>query len=515
MEDQQIDFTKLKYVLYARKSTKDESRQIRSIVDQIHDCQLLAKRLGLHIVKVLREEESAKKPHKRPIFTQILKDLKSGIYDGIVSWNPDRLARNMLEGGMIIDMIDQEQIKDLKFVTHYFTKDANGKMLLGMAFVLSKQYSDDLSQKVTRGVRRSFQEGKSPIPKHGYTRDKDGYYRPDGKNYDLICEAWNMRHQGDSLETIADYMDKNGYGRAIKKDGRVVKMTFKTVGEIFHDPFYYGVLIQAKQTVDLRDIYDFQPATTEDIYNDVQQLSQRRLKPFNTKKRANFYPFKAMIICSFCSHNMVVGPSTSAHGNKYLNYRCDNKNCMRKKKSIRAKVILEFIYDLLKNGLNLTEQEYKDYYESMTVIADQNREKLLIQQHSKQAQLNNFQHDMREIALGIPTLKKDSTARKINEDKLAELEDQKESLEEEINTIKQQLSDPEKDKLSIEEFLNLAKNATDIVQTGDAIAKDVICKMIFLNLIVNEEKVLSYKAKPQFELLLKQAHNPSGRGAES
>ena len=45
-------------------------------------------------------------------------------------------------------------------------------MLLGMSFVLSKQYSDDLSQKVSRGVRRNFAEGKSAIPKHGYLRTK-------------------------------------------------------------------------------------------------------------------------------------------------------------------------------------------------------------------------------------------------------------------------------------------------------------------------------------------------------
>ena len=115
------------------------------------------------------EEKSAKSPNNRPLFRQMIKDIRAGKYDGILAWNPDRLARNMLEAGTIIDMIDQGVIKDLKFVTHYFTKDANGKMLLGMAFVLSKQYSDKLSQDVTRGVRSRFSKGgKTPTPKHGY-----------------------------------------------------------------------------------------------------------------------------------------------------------------------------------------------------------------------------------------------------------------------------------------------------------------------------------------------------------
>src|SRR3990167_10243766 len=167
--DEELDFTKLKYVLYTRKSTDDPERQIRSVEDQIIECKQFANRLGIKIIKTVIEKKSAKKPNLRPLFRQMLKDIKEGLYDGILSWNPDRLARNMKEGGEIIDMIDEDIIKDLKFVTHHFTKDANGKMLLGMAFVLSKQYSDDLSQKVSRGVRRNFAEGKSSgTPKHGY-----------------------------------------------------------------------------------------------------------------------------------------------------------------------------------------------------------------------------------------------------------------------------------------------------------------------------------------------------------
>jgi len=152
----------------------------------------------------------------------MLNDLKKGIYDGILAWNPDRLARNMKEGGEIIDMIDEEEIKDLKFVTHHFTKDANGKMLLGMSFVLSKQYSDDLSQKVTRGVRRNFAEGKSAIPKHGYIRTEEGYYKPDGKNFELICTAWELRSKGESLEDITKFMNDNNYSKVIKRTGRKV-----------------------------------------------------------------------------------------------------------------------------------------------------------------------------------------------------------------------------------------------------------------------------------------------------
>lgn len=130
-DSDELDFTKLKYALYVRKSTDDPERQARSIPDQIAECRLLAKHNNLTIVgDPIVETKSAKKPGRRPLFRQLLRDIKTGTFDGIIAWNPDRLARNMKEGGEVIDMIDEDEIKDLKFCTHHFTKDANGLMLL-------------------------------------------------------------------------------------------------------------------------------------------------------------------------------------------------------------------------------------------------------------------------------------------------------------------------------------------------------------------------------------------------
>jgi hypothetical protein len=74
------------------------------------------------------------------------------------------------------------------------------------------------------------------------------------------------------------------------------------------------------------------------------------------------------------------------------------------------------------------------------------------------------------------------------------------------------LTDPQQDKLTIEQFLNLSKNAAMIVKSADAIVKDKICRYIFLNFTVDEEKVLSYQAKEPFLTLLEQREVLSSRG---
>ncbi|MFC1790094.1 recombinase family protein [Patescibacteria group bacterium] len=509
--ENELDITKLKYVLYARKSRTDETAQVRSIPDQIAECKILASRIGIKVVKIFKEAQSAKRPNQRPVFDELMKGIKSGVYEGILAWNPDRLARNMLEGGMIIDLIDQDIIKDLKFATHTFTKDANGLMLLGMSFVLSKQYSDDLSQKVTRGVRRRFEEGKTPTPKHGYLND-GGNFRPDGKNFEIMREAWDMRLEGKSLEFITKNMNEQGYGRAIKKDGRMVKMTTKILTGVFHDPFYYGLLVQAGQTVDLRELDpEFEPMVTHEEHNQVQLLSKRRLTPYNTR-RYTFYPLKAIVRCALCERNMVVAPSTSHTKTKrYLYYRCDNPNCKRKKRSIRAKVVFEFIYQFLRDKFKLTEADYRKYYDRLDKLSGERRIVLKTKIHSLQGRQKALEADIQARSLKIVDMNLKDKILEVNKRKIEEEGAEKEDLDKEIEELKAKLTDPEKDRLTLEQFLNLIKNADTIVKSADAVKKDVITRLIFLNLDVDEEKVASYRLKEPFATLLKSRNLPPSR----
>lgn len=517
--DDETDYTKLRYVLYARKSTEDETRQVKSIEDQINECRGLATRLGLTIVEILQESKSAKRPNNRQIFSQMLRDLNDGKYDGIIAWHPDRLARNMLEGGQLIDMIDEGIIKDLKFVTHHFTKDANGKMLLGMAFVLSKQYSDKLSQDVTRGVRSHLAEGKSPVPKFGYIRDETGVYRPDGRNHELICEAWKMRVKGISIENISDYLNKEGFYREIKSSGKKTRMTMQKLSKAFADCFYYGMLIQADHEVDLRTIYDFVPATTEDDFFTVKGMSYRRIKP-SKPHRSAFYPFRLMVQCSYCHESMRVAPSTSAtKGNRYLYFRCDTKGCPRKKKSIRGKVLLDFIYDFLKEGLNFTEKEYKEYLAGMKFLTDDKKIKLREQANVERGMLKRKEREVREISINLAKIDPQNKGYKIMLDKntsyLEELNGEIEGHKAEIQKIENKLKESEGDVMSYEQFANLSKNAVSIVQSADAVGKDLICREIFANFSVDESKVASYRLKEPFATLIEKRKFLFSRGGET
>lgn len=105
-EAEKVDITILRFVLYARKSTTSDERQERSISDQKKDCLDTAKRLGIPFehITIVEEQESAKEPDIRPLFAAMVEDIKRGKYDAILTWHPDRLARNMADAGKVIDL---------------------------------------------------------------------------------------------------------------------------------------------------------------------------------------------------------------------------------------------------------------------------------------------------------------------------------------------------------------------------------------------------------------------------
>src|SRR3989338_4876170 len=95
------DNQKIKYFLYARKSSESEDRQVQSIYDQINRLKKLARDLRLDIKKTYSEAKSAKKPDNRPIFDEMIERIERGEAEGILCWQINRLSRNPIDSGKL------------------------------------------------------------------------------------------------------------------------------------------------------------------------------------------------------------------------------------------------------------------------------------------------------------------------------------------------------------------------------------------------------------------------------
>lgn len=105
-----------KYFLYIRKSTDEDDRQVLSLdARRKQNCENWREK-NLTIIDTFCESQIAKEPG-RPIFNQMLDRLEKGEASGILAWHHDQLARNSIDGGKIIFLINSEKIKFLKFST--------------------------------------------------------------------------------------------------------------------------------------------------------------------------------------------------------------------------------------------------------------------------------------------------------------------------------------------------------------------------------------------------------------
>jgi len=152
----------MRYFIYTRKSTEDENHQILSIESQLAELREFAAKEKLEIVgPTFVETKTAKEP-ERIKFAEMLSLIEKGKAEGILSWHPDRLARNSVDGGKIIYMIDRGLIKSLKFPTFWFEPTPQGLFMLQIAFGQSKYYVDNLSENTKRGLRQKIRNGIWP-----------------------------------------------------------------------------------------------------------------------------------------------------------------------------------------------------------------------------------------------------------------------------------------------------------------------------------------------------------------
>jgi DNA invertase Pin-like site-specific DNA recombinase len=164
---------KVRYVLYARKSTESEERQVLSIDSQIKEMLQLAEREGLEIVAMKRESHSAKETGQRPVFNEIVEEIKAGKYNGILTWAPDRISRNAGDLGRVVDLMDAGILLEIRTFSQRFSNNPNEKFLLMILGSQAKLENDNRGINVQRGLRTRCEMGYRPgIAPTGYLNQK-------------------------------------------------------------------------------------------------------------------------------------------------------------------------------------------------------------------------------------------------------------------------------------------------------------------------------------------------------
>jgi site-specific DNA recombinase len=376
-----------KFFLYARKSTDVEDKQVLSIDTQITELRAFAKNEKLEIVEEFIENRTAKIPG-RPIFGEMVRRIEKGEVSGIISWHPDRLARNSVDGGQIIYFLDIGNLASLKFPSHWFENTPQGKFSLSMAFVQSKYYVDSLSENTKRGLRQKVRMGifpsQAPV---GYLNDsRTKTIVVEKKKSKIVRLAFERYTKGNQrLEDIATFLAKNGISTRSGKRISKTKASF-----ILSNPFYIGLFRYGGEIHEGKH----EPIISKKLFDEAdeaQEMLKQRGQP-ERKPKNEPQPFCGLISCASCGM-MITGEhkfKRQKNGNvhEYTYYRCTKKSktikcsefAVREKELNRQlsseikKVSLP--KDWAEELLKMTEKDFNNSAPSLTACVKEKEEKI-------------------------------------------------------------------------------------------------------------------------------------------
>lgn len=358
---------KVKYVLYARKSTEQDEKQALSIDSQIKEMLQIAERDGLEVIDIRREAHSAKDSGQRPVFNEIIKDIRGGRYSGILTWAPDRLSRNAGDLRSLVDLIDQKLLVEVRTFGQKFTDSPSEKFLLMILGAQGKLENDQKSVNVKRGLRMRCEMGLWPAPAPtGYLTekriDRKGHVIVDPQRAPVVKQMFEkVAYEHWSGRKIYHWLKFDMNFRSVTSNK---PLTLSNIYRLLQLTFYYGTF---EYPVGSGNFYTgkHQPIITRELFEKTQeQLKRDRI----TRGESKEFAFTRLITCGLCGSGVsaqekfkeIKSLKTTA---RYVYYGCTRArdlNC--KNKYLREEELVQQLISLI-SKIDFNESEIKKRFD--------------------------------------------------------------------------------------------------------------------------------------------------------
>ncbi|MBP9667703.1 recombinase family protein [Candidatus Saccharibacteria bacterium] len=344
----------MRYCLYARKSSESDERQAMSIDSQIKEMTAMADREKLNIVEIKQESFSAKQSGHRPVFNELLHDLRNGKFEAILTWSPDRMSRNAGDLGSLVDLMDMNKLQRIRTFGQSFSNTPNEKFLLMILCSQAKLENDNRGINVKRGIRAKcemgWRPGSAPI---GYINRSFSGVKDIVIDIDRapiikeIFERSGLMHQ--SGRTIKDWLDESGF---TTKAG--ARLSLSQIYRILTNPFYYGYFKYPEDGPLYKGLH--QPIITKELFDLVRDRIADIVPDEKPAWGSKKFPFKHLFYCGACGSRLTVEEHykklKDGTRNRHVYYRCtkSTKDPDCKERSITANMITEQILAMVDAG---------------------------------------------------------------------------------------------------------------------------------------------------------------------
>lgn len=482
---------KTKYIIYARKSSEGKDRQALSIESQLGELSEYAKSHKLEVVDILEESQSAFKKG-RPIFAKMLEKIESGQANAVLVWKPDRLARNAVDGGRIIQAMDDGQL--IEIVTPYGEtfRNTDSRMMLHVHFGMSSEYSRQISSNVKRGNRQKYKRGEYPgAAPIGFINMRSGNSRnisPDPSKAPLIRKLFELCATGQysvaDLSRVADELGlRTRNGNKVAKSG---------MHDLLKRTTYFGLFKHGGQMHE----GSYEPIVSKELFD--RSLAQLVKKQKPHKDRWSHH-FKGLLYCGECGCSITAETKKKHYRGTdrdafYTYYRCTHRRGGCSQKPVTSQEMDQLLGDLL-NDVCIDQATWNLGIE------------LLKQKHLTETQLQEkirlgWQQDFQRVQKKLDSL---LNMRLDGELGAEEYATKKDILLNEKTKLHEKLEDNSASSLHwlelAENFFDTALAIRSVMEGGDNVAKKDLLLIVGSNFKLEDKKVTFTLEKP-YDLLV-------------
>lgn len=322
-------------VLYARVSSKEQEKEGFSIPAQQKLLKEYAGKQGFRVVSEFVDVETAKATG-RTQFGKMLGFLKSNSNVRIILVEKtDRLYRNFRDYVLLEELnAEIHLVKENEIISE--NSRSHAKFIHGIKVLMAKNYIDNLSEEVKKGLQEKADQGGWPhLAPLGYLNHPETHQLIiDPDRGPLVVELFETYANGSqsftSLREIARKM-----GLKYRRTGRIISRG--CIEKMLKNPIYTGSFLWKGRMY----IGNHTPLVTEELFERVQLLLGNVSKP---KSITREFAFKGLLKCGYCGCSI----TAEIQKNRYIYYRCTNGKAKCQQSYIREEKLAELLGDLIR-----------------------------------------------------------------------------------------------------------------------------------------------------------------------
>lgn len=487
--------TKMKnlYIVYARKSTESEDRQVSSIQDQIDALKdKIISPKKLKVLMTFSEAKSAKKPN-RPEFNKMI-DLivKRGDIKGVICWKLNRLSRNPKDEGQIRQLLSDGTIEEIITPDKTFV-EADSDFIMAIEGAQAQRFISDLRKDSVRGTNSKIEKKWAPIlapagyKNNTFERQGEKTISPHPQYFGLMRRLFEMAMTGNySVPMLMMESRKLGIRNA---RGNFLSKT--QISKYLTNPFYTGRFVYGGK------LYAgaHEAMLTDAEFDLLQSVLQHRAKP---QKVHEDTPFSKMITCGECGRSITYENKIKKSGWTGQYYRCTKWNQTKiicKQPCLRKEAFESQVSDFL-GSIKISDSLVKWAVKKLNDINDK---ETLLRKNQQEVAIKNYRDSQRRLD-SLLNLK--LSPNNVNGELLTDEEylDKKRTINLETQTFKNIVDSIDKGVDGWMEAsmkcLEFAKGAQYKWQFGDAEDRRTILNAIGSKLILKDKKLIISAREP-------------------